>query len=151
MTTHTTQLQFPKETWQLVSDQARQCLLRREFCPEQSRIDSLRCVHYEDELDVSYGRQIWYFEASAVDPVDRRHMLYGALEMSIQYGLLVPSQAALFEHADHRQRFLQAATDTMRERVWEHASTRFWVRTATCGIIVVSLLWTMTLVNLMIK
>lgn len=151
MSIHTTHLQFSKQIWEMVSHQAQRCLLRREFCPEKSRVENLRCVHFEDELELDFGRQIWYFEAIGMDNKQQRHMLYGALEFSIQYGVLEPSQAALFEDADHRQRFLHAATQPVRDRVWKHASTRLWVRTATCGIIVISLLWTMMLLNLMLR
>ncbi len=48
-------LQFSDHIWQTVGGQAKQCLLRREFCPEQSRIDNLRCVHFEEEAEQLMG------------------------------------------------------------------------------------------------
>lgn len=140
-------IQFPRQTWQTVSDQARQCLVRREFCPEQSRIENLRCVHFEEENDSQFGKQLWYFEAIGIDPVGRRHMLYGALEFSVQFGLLEPSQTALFEEAEHRQRFLDAETRTTPLSVWHHYSTRFWVKTACLGIVVTAMMWVTILIN----
>lgn len=140
MSSEASHLQFSPQIWQAVDGQARRCLLRREFCAEQSRIENLRCVHFEEEIDCCYGRQLWYFEAIGVDPIGRRHMLYGALDFSIQYGLLEPSQAALFEDADHRQRFLHAATQPLRQRAWEHPSTKFWVRTAIAACVTISLI-----------
>ncbi|MFO0925318.1 MAG: hypothetical protein U0905_22890 [Pirellulales bacterium] len=144
-------LQFSDHIWQTVGGQAKQCLLRREFCPEQSRIDNLRCVHFEEEAEQAYGRQLWYFEAIGIDPIGRRHMLYGALEFSIQYGLLELSQAALFEDAEHRQRFLHAATHPFRQRVWNDSSTKFWVRMTIAGVIVVSMIWALKVVGLFLS
>ncbi len=139
MPSEASHLQFSHQIWQTVGEQARKCLLRREFCPEQSRIENLRCVHFEEELEDVYGRQLWYFEAIGVDSVGRRHMLYGALEFSVQYGLLESSQAALFEDPDHRQRFLYAATHPFRQRVWASPSTRFWIRMTAAGTLAISL------------
>ncbi len=62
--------------------------MSREFCPDQSKIDNLRCVHFEEEIESCYGRQLWYFEAMGVDGEQKRHRLFGALEFSVQYGLL---------------------------------------------------------------
>ena len=147
MTSEASHLSFPRQTWQAVSEHARRCLLRREFCPEQSKIENLRCVHYREELEISYGRQLWYFEAVGVDPAGRRHMLYGALDCSIQYGMIEASQAALFEDAEHRERFLFAVTRTTREAVWQQPYTKFWVRMAAAGVIVLSILWCIILIK----
>ena len=118
MSSDTSHIQFSRHIWQAVNEQARRCLLSREFCPEQSKIDNLRCVHFEEEIESCYGRQLWYFEAMGVDPIGRRHKLFGALEFSVQYGLLEACQAALFDDSDHRQRFLNAATQPIRSRIW---------------------------------
>ena len=47
--TETTFYQFSREVWQAVTDQARNALLRKEFSPEESKIESLRCVFLEEE------------------------------------------------------------------------------------------------------
>jgi hypothetical protein len=151
MTSEASHLSFPRQIWQAVSDHARKCLLRREFCPEHSKIENLRCVHYREELDLCYGRQLWYFEAIGVDPVGRRHMLYGALDFSIQYGMMEASQAALFEDPEHRQRFFYAATHASREAVWHQPYTRFWVRMAGAGVVVLSLLWCLIFIKSFIQ
>lgn len=146
MSSDTSHIQFSRHIWQAVNEQARRCLLSREFCPEQSKIDNLRCVHFEEEIESCYGRQLWYFEAMGVDPIGRRHKLFGALEFSVQYGLLEACQAALFDDSDHRQRFLNAATQPIRSRIWDHSATRFWVRMAVAGVVVLSAMWIMTVV-----
>ncbi len=151
MTSEASHLHFPQQTWQVVSDHAKRCLLRREFRPEHSRIENLRCVHFKDELDEMFGRQLWYFEAISVDSIGRRHMLYGALDFSVQYGIIEPLQAALFEDPEHRQRFLFAATQNLRDTVWQQPLTKFWVRMAASGVIVLSLIWCMILIKSFLK
>ena len=138
-------VQFPRQIWQAVSDQARRSLLRRNFCPDQSRIENLRCVHLHEECNSRYGQQVWFFEAVGIDPVGRRHLLYGVLELSIQYGLLEPSQTELFEDIDQRQNFLRREVHRSEDTVWKHRSTRFWMRTACLAIAVVSAMWLTTL------
>jgi len=135
-------IQFPRQTWQLVSDQARRCLMKKEFCDEQSKIENLRCVHFEEETDAAFGTQLWHFEALGIDPVGRRHMLYGILDFSVQYGLLEPSQTALFEDSELRQKFLDRDPKAKPNSSWEKTSTRFWVQTACLGVVVTALMWT---------
>ena len=150
MVPETDPIQFPRQIWQAVSDQARQCIVEKEFCPEQSRIENLRCVHFEGETETKYGIQLWYFEAVGVDPIGRRHMLYGALDFSVQYGLLIPSQTALFEDAELRQRFLKAELEITEKSVWANSTTRFWVRTACLGVVVTAMMWASIFVNLLV-
>lgn len=133
--------QFSKEIWEAVNSQARSTLSRKEFCTEQSRIESVRCVHLDEETEYQYGRQIWFFEASAVDPIGRRLRLYGALEFSVQYGLLEPARAALMEDAQHRQRFLHSLVRPYQSEAWKHASTRLWVRLTLASVIIFSSIW----------
>ncbi len=45
--------QFSKEVWQAVNYQARHTLTRKEFCPEQSRVESVRCVDVEEETSTT--------------------------------------------------------------------------------------------------
>lgn len=135
MSSETSHIQFSRHIWQAVGEQAKRCLMSREFCPDQSKIDNLRCVHFEEEIESCYGRQLWYFEAMGVDGEQKRHRLFGALEFSVQYGLLEACQAALFEDPDNRQRFLNAATQPIRSRIWDHAGTRFWVRMVIVGVL----------------
>lgn len=137
--------QFSKEVWQAVNFQARHTLSRKEFCPEQSRVESVRCVHLDEETEFHYGRQVWFFEASAMDPVGRKHRVYGALEFSVQFGLLEAARAALMEDPQHRQRFLQSIVRPTQAEMWSNPSTRLWVRLTLASVIILSSIWLLTL------
>ncbi len=143
--------QFSKEVWQAVNFQARHTLSRKEFCPEQSRVDSVRCVHLDEESEFHYGRQVWFFEASALDPVGRKHRVYGALEFSVQYGLLEPARAALMDDPQHRQRFLQTIVRPTQSDVWASPSTKLWVRLTLASVIILSSIWMLTLAAHLMK
>lgn len=137
--------QFSKEVWQVVNSQARFTLLRKEYCPEQSRIESIRCVYLDEESERDFGRQIWFFEAFGVDPVGHEHRLYGALDFSVQYGLLEPERAMLMEDSYHRQRLLESMTHTVDGRPWRSASTKVWVRLTLASVIILSSIWLLLL------
>jgi hypothetical protein len=147
MTPDASHLQFSRQTWQMVSDQARRTLMHRDFCPEQSRVDNLRCIAFEEEGESSFGRQLWFYEALGVDPLGRRRALYGALEFSIQFGLMEPARSSLFEQVEQRQRYVRELEKSAARRVWQHASTRFWIRTALAGVTVVTLVWGLMLIQ----
>jgi hypothetical protein len=140
-------IQFSRQIWQAASDHAHRCLTRREFCPEQSRIENLRCVHLEDESETLFGKQLWCFEAIGIDPVGRRHVLFGVLEFSIQYGLLEASQTAMFEDSEHREQFLQNESQPPSMLIYKYPSTRFWVGSAWCSIIALTAIWISLLVS----
>lgn len=141
----TTFYQFSKEVWQTVNDQAMNTLVRKEFCPEDSRIESIRCVHLDEEVDSTFGRQIWFFEAVGVDPIGRKHRLYGALDFSVQFGLLEPTRAMLMSERHHRQRFLQSVIRPSDAQVWAAPSTKVWVRLTLASVIILSSIWLLAL------
>ena len=151
MKPETTFYHFSKEVWQAVNDQAMNALLRKEFCPEESRIESIRCVHLEEEGESEYGRQIWFFEASGVDAVGRRQRLYGALDFSVQYGLLEPSRAMLMSEPHHRQRFLQSVVRPTESHIWSAPSTKVWVRLTLASVIILSSIWLLALAAWMLE
>ena len=140
-------IQFSRQIWQAASEHAHRCLTRKEFCPEQSRIENLRCDHLVDETDFSFGKQLWCFEAIGIDPVGRRHILYGVLEFSIQYGLLEASQTAMFEDIDHREKFLYNEKGSTAKLVYQYPSTQFWIYSAWCSIALLSAIWITLLVK----
>ena len=137
--------QFSKEVWQVVNDEAMHSLMRKEYSAEQSAIESIRCVHLDEEAEGAYGRQIWFFEASGVDPVGRSHRLYGALDFSVEYGLLEPTRAMLMHEPQHRQRFLQSVVRPIESQVWSNPSTKVWVRLTLASVIILSSIWLLTL------
>lgn len=137
--------QFSKEVWQTVNDQAMHALLRKEYCPESSRIESICCVHLDEERESEFGRQIWFFEASGMDPIGRKHRLYGALDFSVQYGLLEPTRAMLMSEPQHRQRFLDSVIRQPETKVWSSPSTKVWVRLTLASVIILSAIWLLSL------
>ena len=147
MTPEAGKIQFSRQIWQAASEHAHRCLSRKEFCPEQSRIENLRCIHLVDETDCSFGKQLWCFEAIGIDPVGRRHILYGVLEFSIQYGLLEAAQTAMFEDTDHREKFLQNETRSAAKIAYQYQSTRFWVFSAWSSIALLSAVWVVILIK----
>ncbi|MFK7734620.1 MAG: hypothetical protein AB8B50_01245 [Pirellulaceae bacterium] len=151
MKSEATFYQFSKEVWQAVNEQALTALAKKEYVPDDSRIDSIRCVHLEEELDADFGRQIWFFEASGADPVGRHHRLYGALDFSVQYGLLEPTRAMLMSEPHHRQRFLQSVVRPKESKVWSAPSTKVWVRLTLASVIILSSIWLLTLAAMMLE
>ena len=137
--------QFSKEVWKTVNVQAMNALVRKDFSPDESQVDSIRCVHLEEECESEYGRQIWFFEASGVDPIGRRQRLYGALDFSIQYGLLETTRAMLMADPQHRQRFLQSVVRPCEIHVWSYPSTKIWVRLTIASVIILSAIWSLSL------
>jgi hypothetical protein len=137
--------QFSKEVWQAVNVQARNALVRKDFSPDDSRIESVRCVYLDEECESEYGRQIWFFEASGVDSLGRRQRLYGALDFSVQYGLLETTRAMLMADPQHRQRFLQSVIRPCEVQVWSYPSTKIWVRLTLASVMILSAIWTLSL------
>lgn len=145
MTPETGFYQFSKEVWQTVNSQAKFTPLRREYCPEQSRIESIRCVFLDEECENEFGRQIWFFEAFGVDPVGRKHRLYGALDFTVQYGLLEPSRALLMEEPHYRQRLLESIANPPQKYIWQNPSTKVWVRLTLASVMILSSIWLLSL------
>ena len=137
--------QFSKEVWKTVNVQAMNALVRKEFSADDSQIESIRCVFLDEECENEYGRQIWFFEASGVDPVGRRQRLYGALDFSVQYGLLETTRAMLMVDPQQRQRFLQSVIRPSEMQVWSYPSTKIWVRLTLASVIILSAIWTLSL------
>lgn len=149
--TETTFYQFSKEVWQAVTEQARNALLRRDFCPEESRIESLRCVYLSEESDNCFGRQVWFFEAIGIDPIGKKHRLYGSLDFSVEFGLMEPARAVLADEPRHRQRMLQAIANPIHEKVWASPSTKVWVRLTLASVIILSSIWLLLLADNLMK
>ena len=151
MTPETGKLQFSRQIWQAASEHSYLCLVRRDFCPEQSHTENLRCVHFAEETEVSFGRQLWFFEAVGVDTFGRRHVLFGMLEFSIQFGLLETSQTAVFEESEGRGNFLAKELSGPKKFAYNYPSTRFWVCAAWSSIAVLGAIWVATLVNFLMR
>jgi hypothetical protein len=140
-------IQFSRQIWQAASEQAHRSLARRNFCPDQSRVENLHCVHLEDETETNFGRQLWCFDAIGMDAAGHRHVLYGSLEFSIQYGLLEASNTSMFDDLEHRDTFLTREKTGPRKFVYSYPSTRFWVVSAWASIAVLGGIWIAALTN----
>ncbi|RMF44989.1 MAG: hypothetical protein D6753_01220 [Planctomycetota bacterium] len=137
--------QFPREVWQTVNECAWEALARKEFAPDASHIESLRCVYLNEETESEYGRQIWFFEANGTDPIGRFHRLYGALDFSVEYGLMVPVRAMLMRDPHYRQRFLQSIVKSPGRQIWNALTTRLWVRLTLASVFILSAIWLLSL------
>jgi hypothetical protein len=149
--TEATFYQFSREVWQAVTDQAHNALVRRDFSIEESRIESLRCVFLDEETEASFGRQLWFFEAAGIDAVGKKHRLYGALDFTVQYGLLDPSRAVLSNEPRDRQRMLQSITSPTHRQIWASPSTKVWVRLTLASVIILSAIWLLMLAKYLMQ
>ena len=145
--TKTDKIQFSRQIWQAASEHAHRCLTRLAFCPDQSRIENLRHVHLVDESESEFGRQLWCFEAIGMDAAGRRHVLYGVLEFSIQYGLLEASQTGMFDNLHDRETFIRRVTQPIQSMAYSYKSTKFWIYAAWCSISILTAIWLAALVN----
>lgn len=147
MTPDAPKIQFSRQIWQAVSEYAHGCLLRREFCPEQSRVENLRCMEFIEETDLSFGKQIWFFEGVGVDAMGRRHMLFGLLEFSIQFGLLESATAALFEEEEMRDRYAAPATYDVSGIFPSRGSRKAWICVVAALFLTLAAVWTVAAIN----
>jgi hypothetical protein len=102
------QHEYPERTVRQVAADARRALVRSGWCPERSRVDRLRCADDLPESETAYGRQLWLFEAQAVDAYQERAStwVHGAVEYSVQYGHMETVDTGIFDHGSQRDRFI---------------------------------------------
>jgi hypothetical protein len=140
-------IHISRQIWQAVTDHALRSVARNEFCPEQSRIENLRPVFFLDEEESRFGKQIWCFEALGITSTGRRHVVYGMLEFSIQYGLIEPLQSRLFEESYDRDSWIARTTTTVDASGRYSPSTRFWIWSTLISVALLTLGWLATLVR----
>jgi hypothetical protein len=102
------QHEYPEQTVRQVAADARRALVRSGWCPERSRVERLRCADDVLESETCYGRQLWLFEAQAIDAYQERASawVYGAVEYSVQYGYLETVDQGIFDNDTQRTRFI---------------------------------------------
>jgi len=147
MTPETDPIHLSRQIWQAVSGHAMRAVARRDFCPDQSRIENLRPVHSQDEDEYEFGRQLWCFEAMGVTPSGRRQVVYGMMEFSVQYGLLEPKQSGLFEDVAERDRWIAQLSARDSQNSSGYAATRLWVWAAWASVGFLTLGWVTMLVR----
>lgn len=127
MQPNTSDTQFSEETLRQIAADAQRALLRARYCLERSRISRFHCVDHQPETDSRYGRQLWYFEGSAVDELDRRCRIFGAVEYSIQYGLHELVEDGVFEASEQRDRFRHAYVGQRPAISWRNPANRLLI------------------------
>jgi hypothetical protein len=124
---NTSDTHFSEQTLQQIAADAQRALLRARYCLERSRINRFHCIDNQPETDNHYGRQLWYFEGSAVDELDRRCRIFGAVEYSIQYGLHELVEDGVFEAAEQRDRFRNAYAGHRPAISWRNPANRLLI------------------------
>ncbi len=149
MTPEASNIQFSRQIWQAVSEHAHRSLTRKEFSPEQSRLENLRCVHFVDEEEMAFGTQIWCFEAVGGDAEGHRQIVYGLLEFSIQFALLEAVESAIFDDDQSRASYLARHASSEKPTPSSFPSTGFWIASACAAIVVMASIWTIALIDYM--
>jgi hypothetical protein len=105
MQPNTSDNQFSEHTLRQIAADARRALLRGRYCIERSQVERFRCVEDQPETEHAFGRQLWYFEGTGVDELDRRVRVYGAVEYALQFGLHELVEDGVFDATEQRDRF----------------------------------------------
>jgi hypothetical protein len=135
MTPHAGHFKHPEQTMLRVAADMRRAVLRSEYCSERSRLTPPRCVDMQDESDAQFGRQLWYFEGEAIDASERRMRVYGALEYSIEFGIVELVEDGIFDAASERERFRDLYFNQTLGPTWNAPVHRWFA----AGILLVSI------------
>ncbi|QDV64898.1 hypothetical protein [Crateriforma conspicua] len=100
-------------------------LMRGRYCTARSEIVHLRCIDDHPETDDSFGSQLWYFEGVGVNELDHRHLIYGVMEYSIQFGLLELIDDGVFESEHQRERFRNLYENDYERPSWQQPQHRW--------------------------
>lgn len=138
-------IQFPRKTWQTVTEHALRELTFRESFDQSSRIENLRPYYFEDETENAFGRQIWCFEAMGLQAGTGRKLEFGVLEFSIEYGLIELSQCRWFQNDHQLEQWISQRLDPHTEPASCCATTKLWVYLAILGILFLAIGWTVSL------
>ena len=116
---------FTEQVLRQVASDARRALLRGHYCIERSKIERFSCIDDQAESSTQFGRQLWYFEGVGVDEMDRRVLIYGAIEYSLQYGLHEMVEDGVFEVAQQRDRFQHVYRGHSHRPSWRDPAHRW--------------------------
>jgi hypothetical protein len=140
-------IQFPRKTWQAVTEHALRELTFHESCDRSSRIENLRPYYFEDETENAFGRQIWCFEAMGLQSGTGRKLEFGVLEFSIEYGLIELSQCCWFQTDKQLEHWISQRLDPPREVASCCSTTKLWVYVAILSILFLTIGWTVSLLR----
>ncbi|MFN5395228.1 MAG: hypothetical protein ACK5EO_15110 [Planctomycetota bacterium] len=140
-------IQFPKKTWQAVTEHALRELSFRESEESASRIENLRPYHFEEETESKYGRQIWCFESMTCQSPSDRRIECGVLEFSIESGLLELIDCHWFSSGSQRDQWIGQRLDPPAEVASSCMLTKVWVYLAILGVMFLAIGWTISLLR----
>ncbi|MFM8573667.1 MAG: hypothetical protein ACKOAU_18885 [Pirellula sp.] len=138
-------IQFPKKTWQTVTEHALRELAFRESHNSASRIENLRPCDFAEETEDSYGRQIWCFESMTRLGSNERRVEFGVLEFSIEYGLIELVQCRWFANDKLRDQWISDRLDPPGRAASGRSMTKVWVYLAILGVLSLAIGWTISL------
>lgn len=128
---------FNERTMRQVSADAKRALARARYCPQRSVLEHLRCADSQPESETEFGRQLWYFNVTAVDEVGRTALIYGVVEYSLQYGLHELVEDGVFPTLEQRDRFEKVYRRQPLGPSWRHPSHRWLI----AGMFLVAIVW----------
>lgn len=140
-------IQFPRKTWQAVTEHALRELSFRESQEASSRIENLRPCHFEEETESRYGRQIWFFESMSYQVPHERKIECGALEFSMEYGLLELVDCYWFASDTEREVWIEQRLNPPVDVASCCTMTRVWVYLAILGVVFLAMGWTFSLLR----
>jgi hypothetical protein len=100
-----------------------------------------------EESENTFGKQVWFFEGIGVDSMGRRHMLFGILEFSIQFGLLEAATAALFEEEEMRERYAAPVGYENSGIFPARGSRKAWIFVVAALFSILAAVWTTAAIN----
>lgn len=127
MSAETRTRRFTERTIRQVRLDCNRALIRARFCPDRSEVMQIRCVDDHPESEQAFGHQLWYFEGTGVDEMDRRHNVFGVVEYSLQFGLHELVEDGVFDSQEQRERFRHLYEREVRRPVWSHPAHRWLV------------------------
>lgn len=128
---------FDKRTMRQVASDAMRALARANYDVDRSVLEQLSCRELEPETETAYGRQLWYFDALAVDELDREGVVYGVIEYSRQYGLNEVVEDAVFDTAAERDRYELVYQRRSAGPTWRHPA-HLWI---LAGMVLMGVAW----------
>lgn len=129
---------FPERVIRQVRTDATRAVVRARYCVRQSEILDLRCVEESAEQEDSFGSQLWYFEGIGVDPQEVRHLVYGVIEYSIQFGHQELVDDGVFDSEHQRERFHNLYRHEQTQPSWRQPAHR-WLIAAVLAVAAVFL------------
>ena len=140
-------IQFPRKTWQAVTEHALRELSFRESGVASSRIENLRPCYFEEETENQYGHQVWCFESMNLQSPDGRRIECGALEFSVEYGLLELIECRWFPTDKQRELWITECSDPPSEVASCCSMTKVWIYLAILGVLFLAGGWVISLLR----